>query len=191
MLTGMGNFVQTLVMVVFMAAVHQTGRDLDPQKLEIVWRGQYAIACIVLAGLTVYRLWKLQESGVWGAAAGTAGKAGLHVIPTADLNKWSASEAEESGRMHVMDGTQEGVATESVRLADGHSAGVDAVDETEVPRTPGGGVASPIPLFFKTQWHRLVGTSVGWAVWDVAFYGGCDHCCYCSTRGVDHDGSSR
>ena len=31
-------------------------------------------------------------------------------------------------------------------------------------------------LFLKTHLHRLVGTSVGWFVWDVAFYGVYRHC---------------
>jgi len=26
-------------------------------------------------------------------------------------------------------------------------------------------------LFFKTYWHRLVGSAIGWLVWDVTFYG--------------------
>ncbi len=28
-----------------------------------------------------------------------------------------------------------------------------------------------IVLFLRTNWHRLICTSIGWFVWDVAFYG--------------------
>ena len=52
--------VQTSVMVALMAALHQTSRELDPKKLEIVWRVQYALATVILIGLTFYRFVKLQ-----------------------------------------------------------------------------------------------------------------------------------
>lgn len=28
-----------------------------------------------------------------------------------------------------------------------------------------------IVLMWRDSWHRLIGTAIGWFVWDVAFYG--------------------
>lgn len=51
---GVGNFVQTLIMVILLAAFSQTGTtaQLSPHRLEIVWRLQYALVGVVLAVLT-------------------------------------------------------------------------------------------------------------------------------------------
>ena len=155
-------------MVLFMAALQQTGRDLSPHSLEIVWRGQYAIACVILFGLTAYRLWKLQESGVWNATA-TTGKGGLRII-SADLSEFLVHGGDFEVRSPTKDAETEVTEYDEVFLHEDDTSMVEfSRREHEVEAQA---ASSPIPLFFKTQWHRLVGTSVGWAVWDVAFYGG-------------------
>ena len=69
-LAGMGNFVQTLVMVMLMAAFQQTASEgLSPEKLIVVWRLQYGLVAAVLLVLTVYRLRHLKESNVWQSAS--------------------------------------------------------------------------------------------------------------------------
>lgn len=143
-------------MVILMAAFGQTTKeDLDPNALEYVWRGQYAIAAIVLTCLTVYRLIKLQETQAWKAAPT------LKVVKESD----GGNDDSEAAVIVIDDGTP------SVPSADG----MTTYGAPEQPLVTSTSTTQPhsiaIRRFLSSQWPRLIGTSVGWLVWDVTFYG--------------------
>ena len=69
--TGVGNLVQTVVLVALLAAFGQTSADdsaLDPSSLQLVWRLQYAVAVLLLACLVAYRVKYTLESTAWSSA---------------------------------------------------------------------------------------------------------------------------
>jgi hypothetical protein len=145
-------------MVVLMAAFGQTAKeDLDPKSLEYVWRGQYAIAATVLACLTAYRLVKLQETKAWKAA------------PTLKVVQDSECDGGIQSAVVVIDDS-----TSTQPSLDGVTSYGSTPDQ---PLVTGGHESRThniaISTFLSTQWSRLVGTSVGWLVWDVTFYGVC------------------
>ena len=65
---GLGNFVQTLVMVILLEAFGQTSAvtsDLSTYRLEVIWRLQYSFATVILLSLFVYRVKYLTETQLW------------------------------------------------------------------------------------------------------------------------------
>lgn len=64
---GWGNLVNTLLIAILMAIFGQTGQvlELNPSRLNVIWRLSYAIGLIPLAGILAFRIWVLRESAVW------------------------------------------------------------------------------------------------------------------------------
>ena len=65
---GLGIFVQTLVMVILLAAFGQTSSvtsDLSTYRLEVIWRLQYSFATVILLSLFLYRVKYLTETQLW------------------------------------------------------------------------------------------------------------------------------
>ena len=171
---GVGNFTQTLVMVILMAAFQQTATvGLSPHRLEIVWRLQYAFIAVVLLVLSIYRCIHLKESELWKSVAplrvldSGVGGGGSTPFP-------ATSTPIDSGIASYPSSMQN---DDSLRVSVPASDSIAYSDSS-----PGAALATPgswrdsksmqfISLFLRTNWHRLIGASVGWFVWDVAFYG--------------------
>lgn len=194
---GVGNFTQTLVMVILMAAFQQTGLSavLSPHRLEIVWRLQYAFIALVLLILTFYRILRLQESEVWKTAAP------LQHVPGSPSPQPQLSDAAAVGQPTHAHGDsantsnrKDCIQTEATtgfgsgaplddsfnmspsnRSGTGqeHDAGRASSPNSSPPliKTPSNSVWKLVFVFLRTNWHRLIGTSIGWFVWDIAFYG--------------------
>jgi len=109
---GVGNFINTLIIVLILLGENCTGSTCDSKSYEITWRLQYAIGAFVVCCLAVGRIVFLKESEVW---------------------KKAHEERQE----------------------------VENKDRLSRSRK----------LMFVKYWHRLVGTAVGWFVWDIVFYG--------------------
>ena len=62
---GCGNWTNTLVILLLLVMVGQTGTDYDAQKLTYVWRLQYCFGTLVLVGLLYYRYTHVKESEIW------------------------------------------------------------------------------------------------------------------------------
>ena len=62
---GWGNFVNTLVIAVLLAIFGQTGVPYNDTSLEVVWRLSYALGCLPLLFIFIWRCTRLKESEVW------------------------------------------------------------------------------------------------------------------------------
>ena len=195
--TGMGNFVQTLVMVILLAAFGQTSSvtsELSTYRLEVIWRLQYAFAILVLLGLFIYRVKYLTETSHWRrrrakktaaraqakAAAAAAAAATATAAPTPTTPAPTPAALSSGGKADrtvpaKTDGSPVPMLT---------SESETSINVSEVNLKPAAavapGLASPVLppahiiwLLVKTKWHRLIGGGIGWFVWDVAFYGAC------------------
>ena len=64
-LQGWGNTINTMVLVILMAAFGQYHKPYNTKSLEIVWRLSYALGCIPLVFMVIWRVFILKESNVW------------------------------------------------------------------------------------------------------------------------------
>jgi hypothetical protein len=141
-----------------MAAFKLTGTSshLDKDDIDTVWRLQYAIAAVILALLCGYRFYKLRESKVW-EQRGPA----LQIITEED-----GISVHEEGASNGTTSPGWDVKSNLLGMADRFY--LDVLPEEPVVRPS---KLTVLKVFMTTMWHRLIGTSVGWLVWDVAFYG--------------------
>lgn len=173
MRAGAGNLAQTIVLVVLLAITGQTHKTgFDRASLEGVWRGQYCVAVVILFGLTVYRFLKLKESAQWEATPQ------MMIIPDEDAEDGVQPKAVELTAVSLDDkakAKEDGEALAQPQ-ASPKSAQGDIPHKTSSvgPHTAKGCndcFRTRTFAFLGSQWHRLFGTSIGWLVWDVAFYG--------------------
>ena len=64
---GIGNLVNTLVIIILMAIVGATGSTVDSNQATLTWRFQFIIGTIIVAFASLYRWFFLEESKVWKA----------------------------------------------------------------------------------------------------------------------------
>ncbi|KAG2491417.1 hypothetical protein HYH03_010206 [Edaphochlamys debaryana] len=62
---GLGNLVNTAVIIALMAVFGLYGPTYDRKSLELTWRLSYAIGLVPLIGILLYRIFHLRESAVW------------------------------------------------------------------------------------------------------------------------------
>ncbi|KAG2495268.1 hypothetical protein HYH03_006541 [Edaphochlamys debaryana] len=62
---GVGNLVNTAVIIAILAGFGQYGPPYDSYALEVTWRLSYAIGLIPLISILLYRIFRLRESAVW------------------------------------------------------------------------------------------------------------------------------
>ena len=194
----MGNFTQTLVLVVLLAIVGQTGSEYNSDRLEVVWRVQYAIALLVLIALVAYRFTRMKESGVWHGIRNKAKDAGKNGNSSDNRGQpeEQQGQAEYGSGSGKDDANRQAEASQPASAVECKSSGSDSASaignqqpEEDVQSVGGGSTGSGgstdglsgqakaekkkshLKTFFRRNWHRLIGTSVGWGVWDVVFYG--------------------
>lgn len=62
---GWGNLVNTMILVILMAAFGQYDKPYNKTSLEWVWRLSYGLGLVPLVFMTIWRIWFLKESAVW------------------------------------------------------------------------------------------------------------------------------
>ncbi|CAL8460494.1 g23 [Coccomyxa elongata] len=62
---GLGNLLNTLVLLILMTIFHQYGPKYNQRSLEAVWRISYGIVLIPLVFLTLWRIFMVKESKTW------------------------------------------------------------------------------------------------------------------------------
>jgi len=62
---GWGAVVNTIVIIIIMAAANQYGHPYNDTSLEVVWRLSYGLGIIPLLFIFFWRIWVLRESAVW------------------------------------------------------------------------------------------------------------------------------
>uniref|UniRef100_A0A7S1VBV2 Major facilitator superfamily (MFS) profile domain-containing protein n=1 Tax=Grammatophora oceanica TaxID=210454 RepID=A0A7S1VBV2_9STRA len=163
MMQGMGIFCNCLVLVLLLVWI--------PDRLFAVWRITYAIGALVLTYVLWSRILHLRESQAW----------------TDDLAAKQQHEQRENYRQNTTD-----LPTISVDPATGTVIGDDADDDDDTnyytnfgqygsrSQSPTSGghqeqqetrPSSPMMGLLQFYSGRLIGTSLSWLLWDVAFYG--------------------
>ncbi|KAI2507594.1 sugar transporter [Fragilaria crotonensis] len=163
---GIGILVNCLSLVFLLLLFGQYGSNVEagnytPDALLAIWRIVYSFGAFVLTAVLVSRLMYLNESSVWAddkerrerldrAQHGTVtSKSNELHPPQCSLTE---SEASEPSAHSVGDASS---ATEYMPIA----AVCDDVS------------ASPTELLLRYFGWRIIGSSMAWFFWDVAFYG--------------------
>ena len=63
--SGWGNWVNTALLALLLLVFGQSGAPYDATSLETVWRLSFFMGLIPVAGMLMYRLFRLEESRVW------------------------------------------------------------------------------------------------------------------------------
>ena len=141
---GFGNFMNTVVIVVLIAATGQgecvpnLPETCDPDSLNVVWRVQYAVGAFFIILLYIGRLLYLRESRVF-------------------------EKAQRMARKRTSQGSS-GSPASSAPTGAGQASG--AQPTSFVPEGP-----NQFDTLVRWFWARLLGTSLSWFVWDIVFYG--------------------
>jgi MFS family permease len=147
---GAGIFINTIIMAALLLLTGQSGTVYNNDKLHLVWRITYAIGAVTLLFVLVSRFMFLSESHVW-----------------------------EQDRQDRLQETQQAT-TYPTSTPSHDAANPDASSASFVAMKDDGDAPpheqqlqqqSPFSLLLQHYGVRLLGTSLCWLLWDVAFYG--------------------
>ena len=62
---GWGNWVNTALLALLLLIFGQRGAPYDATSLETVWRLSFFLGLVPVAGMLIWRLFRLEESRVW------------------------------------------------------------------------------------------------------------------------------
>ena len=62
---GWGNWVNTALLAALLLVFGQRGAPYDATSLETVWRLSFFLGLVPVAGMLIWRLFRLEESRVW------------------------------------------------------------------------------------------------------------------------------
>lgn len=148
---GVGIFLHC----VLLWALFALGLDVSEQSLLTVWRILYIVGVFLLLTVLISRIQLLQESNVWARDV-------EHAIDEKTMHAITDRESPSSTHLPTIQltSTVSSLSTPSVAIQDHHHH-YHHVPEHAIDGS----------LLWEHYGMRLVGSSLSWFLWDVAFYG--------------------
>ena len=142
---GVGVFCNAMTITALLLIMEQVGNQYNSQMLLAIWQITYAVGAAVLAYVLVTRILYLEESKVWA----------------------SDKEMREDGisiksAIHHQHNAVASTFADYDRQKLQHMPSTSSEDDRN---------SSTNYLLLRNYGYRLLGTSLSWLLWDVAFYG--------------------
>lgn len=171
---GVGVFCNALTITALLLIMNQVGNDYNSQTLLFIWQITYGLGAIVLLYVLGTRIIYLEESQVW--------KSDKHIREedmTIDSNRHHGAVIAPtpiSPSENALDTALGEQVLSSLSMPSGTSStfadyGQQTLQHMPSTTSEDDRNSSPNYLLLRNYGYRLLGTSLSWLLWDVAFYG--------------------
>ena len=171
---GVGVFCNALTIMALLLITKQVGDEYDSQMLLAIWQITYAVGAIILSYVLIIRILYLEESQVW-ASDKEMREDEMSIDIDSDF-KYEAGSPPTSPMYNSLDAALGEQVLSSLSMPSGTSStfadtGIQTLQHVPSTTSEDDRNSSANYLLLRNYGYRLLGTSLSWLLWDVAFYG--------------------
>ena len=171
---GVGVFCNAMTITALLLITNQVGNQYNSQMLLAIWQITYAVGAVVMSYVLVTRILYLEESQVW--ASDKEMREDDISINSDVHHRHNAGVSPLSPSGNSLDAALGQQILSSLSMPSGTSSTFADYGRQTLPHMPSTTSeddrnSSANYLLLRNYGYRLLGTSLSWLLWDVAFYG--------------------